>query len=228
MGVICFDLDGTLTDPLRAMVHCIDVTCKEMGIQGPPRDAVARFIGFGAGELFASLPALKDDARLDEAIERYWKHFEDAGIGKHRTYEGIPLLLTRLKRQGHSLYLVTVKPTKYAKRILHEFDLLLCFEAVFGTALKERYKSKGEVIAGLAAQGIVHPGAYMVGDRADDMASAKANGLIPLGVTYGFGTADELLDAGADRLFGSPSALDEWFKTQLPGSEIHDAFSLSE
>jgi len=137
-------------------------------------------------------------------------------------------MLTRLKRQGHSLYLVTVKPTRYARRVLHEFDLLLSFDEVFGTAPKDRYKGKGEVLNQLRLQGVVQPGGYMVGDRADDMASGKANGLIPLGVTYGFGTADELQGAGAHMLFGSPEKLDGWLKTQLPGSEIHDAFSLSE
>jgi len=37
MGLICFDLDGTLVDPLRAMVHCVDLTCRELGLQPPPR-----------------------------------------------------------------------------------------------------------------------------------------------------------------------------------------------
>jgi len=228
MGLICFDLDGTLVDPLRAMVHCIELTCRELGIPAPARDLVRRFIGFGPGELFASLPGLADPERLDEAIARYWSHFGESGIAKHRVYEGIPLMLTRLRRQGHSLHLVTVKPTRFARRVLHEFDLLLSFDEVFGTAPKDRYKSKSEVLTQLRLQGVVKPGGYMVGDRADDMASGKANGLIPLGVTYGFGTASELQDAGADKLFGTPAALDEWFKTSLPGSEIHDAFSKSE
>jgi len=228
MGLICFDLDGTLVDPLRAMVHCINLTCAELGVPAPPREEVARFIGFGPGPLFASLPGLADPARQEEALAKYWAHFEATGIAKHRVYEGIPILLTRLKRQGHRLYVVTVKPTRYARRVLHEFDLLLSVDEVFGTAPKDRTKSKGEVLAELRAQGVVQPGGYLVGDRADDMASGKANGLIPVGVTYGFGSATELQDAGADRLFGSPAALDTWFRTELPGSEIHDAFSLSE
>lgn len=228
MGVVCFDLDGTLTDPLRAMMHCVNLACGEMGIQAPPREAVARFVGSGAGELFGSLAGLEDPARRDEAVGRYWTHFEENGVGRHRTYEGIPLLLTRLKRQGHLLYLVTVKPTRLARRVLHEFDLLLCFEEVFGTAPGGTEGSKGDVIAGLRAQGIVQPGATLVGDRADDMASAKANGLIPVGVTYGYGTPEELREAGAQELLASPQELDEWFKVHLPGSEILDAFSRSE
>jgi phosphoglycolate phosphatase len=228
MGVVCFDLDGTLTDPLRAMVHCVGLACGELGIQAPPREAVAPFVGAGAADLFARLPGLEDPARRDEAVGRYWAHYEASGVGRHRTYEGIPLLLTRLKRQGHLLYLVTVKPARLARRILHEFDLLLCFEEVFGTVPGGPEGSKRDVIAELRAQGIVQPGATLVGDRADDMASARANGLIPLGVTYGFGTEEELREAGARDLVASPRELDEWFKVHLPGSEILDAFSRSE
>ena len=69
----------------------------------------------------------------------------------------------------------------------------------------------------------------MVGDRAEDMAAAKANGLIPLGVTYGFGSAGELQERrGAELLFDSVTALDDWFKEKLHEPEILDSFSRSE
>jgi len=226
MGLIVFDLDGTLVDPLRAMVHALELTCGEFGVPAPTWEEVRPFIGFGAGPCLASRPGLED--RLPEAIARYWGHCEASGIARHRLYDGIPILLTRLKRQGHSLYAVTVKPTRQARRVLHEFALLLSFDDVFGTGPKDPYQSKAGVLADLRQQGIIRTGGYMVGDRADDMAAGLANGLVPLGVTYGFGSPMELEDAGAEHLFGSPGALDEWFKVQLPGSEIHDSFSLSE
>ena len=146
----------------------------------------------------------------------------------YRVYDGIPLLLTRLRRQGHRLFLVTVKPTRFARHLLHEFDLLLSFDEVFGSGPRASGRTKGEILAGLRSQGIVQSGGYLVGDRADDMEAGLANGLTPLGVTYGFGSVMELEDAGASQLFGSPDELDAWLKIRFPGSEIHDAFSLSE
>ena len=65
MGLIIFDLDGTLVDPLEAMVHGVQETCRELGLGAPARAEVARFIGVGAGELFAGLAG---PDRLDEAI----------------------------------------------------------------------------------------------------------------------------------------------------------------
>ena len=137
-------------------------------------------------------------------------------------------MLSRLKRQGHRLYLVTVKPARQARRLLHEFDILLSFDEVFGSAPGAGFKTKAEVLDQLRTQGVVQPGGYMVGDRADDMAFGAAVGLAPLGVTYGYGSPMELRDAGAAHLFDTPEDLDNWFRINLPGSEIHDAFSLSE
>lgn len=227
MGLICFDLFGTLVDPLRAMEHCLGKACAELGLDVPPRADVARFIGQPPRELVASLPGLAP-ARVDEAFARYWAHVEADGIAKQREYEGIPLMLTRLKRQGHSLYLVTVQPTKFARRVLHEFDLLLCFEAVCGTTPQEPHARKADVLAQLRTQGVALEGGYLVGDRGDDMTAGRGAGLIPVGVTYGYGGPAELKAAGAEHLFNSPAELDAWFRTRYPGAEIRDAFSLSE
>lgn len=228
MALICFDLDGTLVDPLRAISYCAGHTFREFGLAEPSVEELAPCVGFGAGEIFALHPSFKDPARLDAALEIYWAHFAESGIVKHRVYDGVPMLLARLKRQGHKLYVVTVKPTRYAKQVLHQFDLLLAFDEVFGTSPKEPWRSKSDVLAGLRAQGVLQAEGFLVGDRTDDMASAKAHGLVPLGVTYGFGSALELEAAGAKALFGSPAELDAWFKLKLTDPERHDAFTRSE
>ena len=225
MALICFDLDGTLVDPLQAMEHCVRLTCEEFGLPCPPAGQVAASVGFGPEQLFAGLA---DPARLAEVQKRYWSHFAEDGIVRHRIYDGILLMLTRLKHQGHQLYAITVKPARYARQVLHQFDLLLAFEDVSGSALEGPWRSKGEVVAQLREQGVLRPGGFLVGDRAEDIAVAQANGLIPLGVTYGFGAAGELRDAGAGLLFESVTALDDWFKEKLHEPEFLDSFSKSE
>jgi phosphoglycolate phosphatase len=225
MALICFDLDGTLVDPLPAMHQAVRRTCEEFGLPCPSAQQVADQIGFGPEELFAGLA---EPGRLAAVQERYWAHFAEEGIVLHRIYDGILLLLTRLKHQGHQLYVVTVKPARYARRILHQFDLLLAFDDVFGAALNAPARSKGEVLAQLREQGILQPGGFIVGDRAIDMAAALENGMIPLGVTYGYGKPGELKHAGAEQLFDSVTAMDDWFKEKLPQPETLDSFSRSE
>jgi len=228
MALICFDLDGTLADPLRAMHHSVRLTCEEAGLPCPSAEQVADCIGFGAGELFAALPGLADPARLAQVLERYWVHFARDGIVQYRVYDGVLLMLARLKHQGHQLHLVTVKPVRYARQVLHHFDLLLAFDDVFGSPLNASARSKGEVVAQMRERGVLQPGGFMIGDRGDDMAVARANGMVPVGVTYGYGKPGELKEAGAEFLFDSVTALDDWFKERLREPEIHDSFSRSE
>jgi phosphoglycolate phosphatase len=225
MALICFDLDGTLVDPLQAMLHCVRLTCEEFALPCPTPEQVAAQIGFGAEALFAGLA---DPARLEAVQERYWAHFAEEGIHRHRIYDGILLMLTRLKHQGHQLFAVTVKPARYARQVLHQFDLLLAFGEVSGGPATGPGLSKAEVLAQLHEQGSLQPGGFMVGDRADDMAAARANGLIPMGVMYGFSTPGELQAAGAEFLFDSVTDLDDWFKKKLHEPETLDSFSRSE
>ena len=121
MALICFDLDGTLADPLLAMQHCARLACEESGLPGPSVDQVTGCIGLGPEGLFAGLA---DPALLAQALASYWAHFAQDGIVKYRVYDGVLLMLARLKRQGHQLHVVTVKPVRYARQVLHHFDLL--------------------------------------------------------------------------------------------------------
>ena len=47
----------------------------------------------------------------------------------------------------------------------------------------------------------------MIGDRAFDVAAAARNGIPTVGVTWGYGTAGELAEAGACALCPAPAGL---------------------
>ena len=47
----------------------------------------------------------------------------------------------------------------------------------------------------------------MIGDRAYDMEAAKEAGIRRLGVTYGYGTEEELIRAGAEAVADAPSGI---------------------
>ena len=241
MGLIFFDLDGTLVDPVRAMTHAAELTYHEFDLEPPTSGAVAEAVGLGAGALFADHPEFQNPARLAAALESYWIHFAESSIVKHRLFAGVPLMLTRLKRQGHRIYLVTVLPTRYAKRVLHHFDLLLAFDEVFGSGPGGPGQAKADLLAQVRSQGVIAQTGFLVGDRGViaqtgflvgdrgvDMATARDLGLRALGVTYGFGSERELLDAGAELLFDSVPALDEWLAREWPDPEVHDPFTRSE
>ncbi len=227
-GLVGFDLDGTLVDPLLGVRRCLESTCAAFGLAMPDEAIIRGWIGFGMRESLARLPGLEDTARLEAALDHYWERYREDGVFEHELYPGVFHLLHRLKRQGHRIYIVSAKPTLFARRIAYQFDLNLIFDDIFGSTLKGQWQTKTEVLAGLAARGTIWPGGVFIGDRGVDMAAARAHGLEAIGVTWGYGSPEELRLAGADHLVGTVPELDAWLRQRFPEPERFDAFSRSE
>ena len=227
-GLVCFDLDGTLVDPLLGVRNCLRKTCEAFGLELPSETTLRGWIGFGMRESLATLKGLEDPARLEAALDFYWERYREDGVFEHELYPGTLHLLHRLKRQGHRIYIVSAKPTVFARRIAYQFDLNLIFDDIFGSTLKGRWQPKTEVLDGLARQGTIWPGGVFIGDRGVDMAAARRHGLEAIGVTWGYGHRDELASEGAAHIFDSVPELDDWLRIRFPQPEVHDAFSRAE
>jgi phosphoglycolate phosphatase len=227
-GLVCFDLDGTLVDPLLGVRNCLRKTCEAFGLATPDEATVRAWIGFGMRESLATLRGLEDPARLEEALDFYWERYREDGVFEHELYPGVFHLLHRLKRQGHRIYIVSAKPGLFARRIAYQFDLNLIFDEIFGSSLKGRWQPKTEVLAGLAERGAIWPGGVFIGDRGVDMSAAHDHGLEAIGAGWGYGSHEELEKAGAERIFDEVPELDAWLRVRFPQAEMFDAFSRSE
>lgn len=226
MGPICFDLDGTLMDPLPGIMASLARSCPALGLAIPTETQVRPHIGPGIRSFFEQY--LSDPQQVEGALARYWEDFEDVGLAGHRLYEGVSLMIPRLRHHGHRLHVVTTKPTTFAKRLLHQFDLLLDFDEVLGTDLKGIPSSKSDRMAALCRDGESCQDGFFVGDRGTDMKTGLGFGLRALGVSFGYGSREELLEAGAERVFDSITELDEWLEAECPGQEDHDLISRAE
>jgi phosphoglycolate phosphatase len=227
-GLVCFDLDGTLVDPLLGVRNCLRKTCESFSLDMPEETTLRGWIGFGMRESLAALKGLEDPAQLEAALEFYWECYREEGVFEHELYPGVFHLLHRLKRQGHRVYIVSAKPSLFARRIAYQFDLNLIFDDIFGSTLKGRWQPKTEVLAGLAKRGTIWPGGVFIGDRGVDMAAARDHGLEAVGAGWGYGSREELAAAGAERIFDTVPELDVWLKIRFPQPERFNAFNRSE
>jgi len=227
-GLVCFDLDGTLVDPLLGVTNCLRKTCEAFGLELPDEATIRGWIGLGMRESLGGLQGLEDPARLEAALDFYWECYRQDGVFEHELYPGIFHLLHRLKRQGHRIYIVSAKPSLFARRIAYQFDLNLVFDDILGSSLKGRWQPKTEVLAGLVARGTIWPGGVFIGDRGVDMAAARDHGLEAIGVGWGYGSRAELTTAGAEHIFDTVPELDAWLRHRFPQPERFDAFSRSE
>lgn len=201
---VFFDLDGTLTDPARGIVACIWHAMDRLGLERPPAGELTEYIGPPLAE---SLAILVGDSRAADALRHYRARYDDIGWQENAVYAGVEEMLDGLRSTGFKLFVATSKPRVFAARILEHFELDGYFTAVFGAELDGRHSDKSDLLRfALAATG-TSAGAIMIGDRRYDVAGARSNGMRSVGVTWGYGSRRELIDAGADALVDRPQEI---------------------
>jgi phosphoglycolate phosphatase len=94
-----------------------------------------------------------------------------------------------------------------AEKVLALFGLRDRFQFVCGGDVGV---AKTDQLARLLGDGTVGTASTMIGDRAIDVLAAKKNSLHAIGVLWGHGSHDELIQAGADRLLSLPTDLHQF------------------
>jgi phosphoglycolate phosphatase len=189
---ILFDLDGTLTDPKEGIINSILYALVKMGIKEDKIAELDTFIGPPLRESFMIRYNLSESL-ADKAITFYREYFAAKGILENVIYPGITDLLHELFNQKYQLFVATSKPTFFAEKIIRHFNLDKYFIEVAGSNLDNTRTDKSEIIAYLlSAHGLQAANSIMIGDRKHDITGAKSNGMKSVGVTYGYGSPEEL------------------------------------
>ena len=137
---------------------------------------------------------------------------------EHELYSNISLLLKSLKEQQFTLVVATSKPTVFAEQILNYFNIDQYFELVVGSNLDGTRASKTEIIQYILDIYTEHKldDFIMIGDRKHDIIGANNTGIDSIGVTYGYGSFDELSHSNPTYIVKSLNQL----KDILLGSQI--------
>ncbi len=206
MTTVCIDLDGTLTDPQVGITRCIQHALEQLGRDAPEPQDLTWCIGPPLQESFQKLLGNAEDA--NRALSFYRERFTKIGLYENELYDGIPSALTEMVSAGDQLFVATRKPTIFAERIIQHFGLAQYFETVFGSELDGTRADKTELLAWIIEQRALRPSdTSMIGDRRHDIIGARNNSLRSIGVLYGYGSREELTEAGADTLCAQPTEL---------------------
>jgi phosphoglycolate phosphatase len=174
----------------------------------PPEESLIQFIGPPLGTVFERVLRTDDRDLIQSAVDAYRERFAAVGFLESHVYHGIPGVLASLQTLGIAMHVVTSKPAEYAERIVRHHGLDRYVADVFGPPLSALYESKGALIRRALSTGRIETeGVMMVGDRKEDVAGEQENGIGSVGVTWGYGSREELV--GADRVIDSPSELVE-------------------
>jgi phosphoglycolate phosphatase len=194
---IFFDLDGTLTDPTEGITKSVQYALAKFGIESET-EQLRSFIGPPLHHSFMNVYGF-DEPKARRAVENYREYFAVTGIFENVLFPGIPELLARLRAPVPALAVVTSKPKPYAEQILRHFELDRFFDSVVGANMEMTNSEKPGLVReaiSLLAAADTKP-AVMIGDRKHDIFGAIANGIDSIGVTYGAGSREELIAAGA-------------------------------
>ena len=213
-SVALFDLDGTLTDPGEGIIKCIEHAFAELSLESPTRPQLEKWIG---PPLLASfVAALGDEGLAKRALVLYRLRFVTVGLYENRLIPGIKALLESLVEGGVSCYVATSKPGAYAQRIIRHFGLDRWLRGVYGSEMDGTRTDKTDLLGHLLECESIDPGqAVMVGDRYHDMHGAINNSIQALGVTWGYGSREELHTAGAHGVFDTPEQLARYFQIKV-------------
>lgn len=211
-SVVLFDLDGTLSDPKVGITKSVQYALQKIGIVEENLNKLETFIGPPLQVSFREIYGL-DDVRIQQAIAYYRERFIQIGLYENNLYENIFSLLEYLQKEGYQLAIATSKPTVFAEQILQYFNIEHFFELVAGSNLDGTRSVKGEVIT-FAREHFNEANIdqfIMIGDRKYDIVGAHENQMDSIGVTYGYGSLDELTDAQATYIVENVNELQEFF-----------------
>jgi len=192
---IFFDLDGTLTDSGEGIIKSSAMALEHYGIPVPSMEEMRVFVGPPLHETFIKFGVPADKA--DEAVEIFRSRYNVIGKFENFPYPGIRELLQTLLDHGHRLFVATSKPERLANEVLAHFQLDHYFEMVCGATLDRSRINKEDVIAYLLGQTGSLSNTVMVGDTAFDVIGAADHGIPTIGVSWGYGQVQDMVDAGA-------------------------------
>jgi len=202
---VLFDLDGTLTDPKEGITRSIQFALEKLGADIPPVDELTWCIG---PPLLENFQRLLDHERAPAAVGHYRERFASVGLFENEPYAGIRDVLSHLQSRDLRLFVASSKPDVYVRQILEHFELSPFFEEIFGSELDGTRTNKSDLLRHVISETGIDPAeATMVGDRKHDMIGAADNSIATIGVLYGYGSREELTEAGANRLVRTPQEL---------------------
>lgn len=200
------DLDGTISNSHEGIAKSLQYAFTETGYEPPTDDMVRHAIGPPFEVTFPGLGVPIED--FDRVVGKYRERYNEVGLFENVLYDGIVEMLHALREEGMTLALATAKPEQPARRITAHFGLtdLFAFEAGASGSLGTR-RTKAHVITYALGELGIASGDHvlMIGDRDHDVEGALANDIDCIGVTWGFGSHDELADAGASVIVDTPA-----------------------
>jgi phosphoglycolate phosphatase len=202
IGLVAFDLDGTLVDSSADLANAINVLLADLGVDRLPDSEIVAMVGDGAAVLVRrALTAAGLDPELPGTLDRFLEYYNRHSLDHTRPYPGMVETLQRLSVRL-PLAVLTNKPAKATEHVLEGLGLRHFFGETVGGDTPFGRKPAIAGLLHLAQSVTISPQqVLLVGDSAVDLATARnATASICL-ARYGFGYRFTAEDFRGDEWF---------------------------
>ena len=206
-----FDLDGTLTDTIRAIAHFGNLALSEYGMGPIDVEDYKIYVGDGRDKLIPRI--LKHhNSDTDEMFEKvrdvYDENYEKDYLYDTDAYDGIRELLSELKKKGIKIAVCSNKPDNVVHYVAGTIFGENYFDAVCGVIDGMPTKPNPYTALKIAEKLDVLPKECLfLGDTNVDIFTAKNAEMTSVGVLWGFRSRTELVQAGADYIAENPHVI---------------------
>ncbi|MGC2528819.1 MAG: HAD-IA family hydrolase [Candidatus Acidiferrum sp.] len=187
---LIFDLDGTLIDSKKDLIHSVNAMLRELGRRELAEETISGYIGHGAPRLVArALGESCSEEERQRALEFFLRYYETHKMDTTRAYPEVAETLEKLRDMPMAV--LTNKPVRISVRILDAMGLSKYFRAIYGGNSFETKKpdplGAKTILRELRAEARE---ALLVGDSEVDVQTARNVGMLAAAVNYGFGVHD--------------------------------------
>lgn len=199
--LIMLDFDGTIGDTQHLIVSTMQKTLSHLNL--PPRSAEAckRMIGLPLKQTFTHLIEMSDEMG-DQCVDVYRRIFdEDNGPGVVPVFPHVIETIKMLKERGKTLTIASSRATATLMQFVRDMQLEPYISLVLSCDDITHSKPHPETaLITLQQTGFSPEEAIVVGDSQYDILMGRNAGCTTVGVSYGNGTVEELIQAGADHI----------------------------
>lgn len=197
---VLFDLDGTISASGEGVRKCIELMMREMGKPCPDLSDFSKYIGPPLTRTFRKICGLSDE-EIKRALVIYRKHYDVHGTEANSLYDGVLDVLKELRDRRIKTAVCTSKNERLALDVIDYLGIGEYFDAICGSLDDGSRKEKPDLIPyALHNLGDIPPErAVLIGDTCFDTRGAVITGVDFIGVLYGYGTQDLMIEAGAEK-----------------------------
>jgi phosphoglycolate phosphatase len=221
MKLVLFDCDGTIVDSQHMIVAAMRGAFAEVGLVAPPRETILSVVGLSLGVAVGRLvPATVEPDAIADLAARYKSRFQELRrdpVNHEPLYPGARDVIEALAACDDVVLGVATGKSRRGVDALFAREGFTGLFATIQTADEHPSKPHPAMVHQALRETVGRPdAAVMIGDTTFDMEMARAAGVVPLGVAWGYHDVAALQAAGAVAIATAYGELPDLLARHLP------------